>query len=387
MPDEHESSRLFGIELEFNLIEGSAKNYDEVCRKILSVLNKDAKHVHIMKDNSVRNGIEIVFSPMTYNYLVYTFNFEELFIMFKDLGLITTHDTGFHIHVGLTHSLRERNLILRLFATSYPLWLELSNRHIIRLQDRYVSTEFFTMNDKIKNRHTHNLYSIYKKGTSFVSFENLYFENYDVYNRYNAINFTNKNTVEFRLFNGISEATSFLRILKFVKDFIALVDEISVTRIDEVFDLNTFVLRTHSKDILKHVEVRLQRVEQLINLGHLHYNYFYLIDSFWYPSISKHAEIGSYLISKDSYMLYQEYISLIKALNPSTDFHRINVFKEYLNDFMLGVTYEIIQISDETLGVVPVINTTHLNTFTKNDVDTKYQVMKCINRDFLYSFK
>lgn len=381
--DEARDTRLFGIEFEYNASENAARDFDAIGRSLLSFLNKSAKHVHILKDNSVRNGVEIVFSPMTYQYLTTQFNFDELFQLFKDLNLLASHDTGLHIHVGIKHTLRERNLLLRLFALSYPLWLELSKRKIIRLQDRYVSTEFFTMSDKHKKRHIENLRSIDKTGTSFVSFKDLSFDNYLVKNRYTAINFFNSNTVEFRLFNGLSEADDFKRALRFVKDFIALFDEISRTRIDDVFDLATFVKRTGSQDLLDQVTKKLHKATRLLDRDLLHYNHFYLVNTYWYPSTFSHHEPGNYIIHKQDVPLYQSYLKKIRALNPATQFHDINVIQEALNDFMIGACYELVVSEKNQIGIIPVVNTTQLVTLTKEKFKQDYILFKCFNRDLL----
>ena len=110
---------------------------------------------------------------MSLAYLKEHIDFKLFFDLVKKLNLLTTHDTGFHIHVNIKPTLRERNLILRLFSLSYPLWLMLSERKIIRLQNRYVSTEFFMMSDRIKRRHQTNLKN-YLKHKSHMSHFKIY---------------------------------------------------------------------------------------------------------------------------------------------------------------------------------------------------------------------
>lgn len=382
-----DQTRLFGLEFEFNVAHRNHQplDYDRICREILMLLNKDGHHCHLMVDNSVRSGIEIVFAPMSYNYIVETFDFESVFKIFSAFDLVATHDTGFHMHVNIEHTLRERNLILRLFSISYPLWLELSRRNISRLQERYVSTEFFTMNHTIRQRYIHSLDRILHTGTSKVSFNNINFENYDIRNRYNALNFANKNTVEFRLFNGMSDVASFYEVFNYVVAFIELVDTISVTRIDEIFTLDQFVHATQSHSLLQRVETKLKKANRLLERDLMYFNAFYFMNTYWYPTLPQHAKKGSYIIHKKH---YEDYISMYKRLqsmDPVKAYHdRIKLMDE-MSDYLMDKTYEVVMCPDDFIDCVPIINSTFITTLSYDKLIEDYVVLNCINRDFLLS--
>lgn len=256
----------------------------------------------------------------------------------------------------------------------------------MRLQNRYVSTEFFMMTDKIRDRHITNLQKILETKTSYVSFKDLHFDNYDVHNRYNAINFNNPHTTEFRLFGGTDEFNHFVQTFNFVVNFIALVDEISQTRIDDVFNLNQYVKRTNSQRLLNDTYKQIKKAEQLIRHNRLYYNHFYLLDTYWYESTFKHIQKHDYLIKKRYYNDYLKLISNLNKLNPVTDNHHILRIKEDINDFLLGVTYEIVKKTNNTIEIVPVINSTFKSKIPKDKIEQEYTLLRCINRDLLMLF-
>lgn len=384
--EDENNTRLLGLEFEFNALGGDRNiDFDTIGRTFLKALNHHGQHVHILEDHSVRNGIEVIFQPMSLAYLKDNIDFELFFDLVKKLNLSTTHDTGFHIHVNIKPTLRERNLILRLFSLSYPLWLMLSERKIIRLQNRYVSTEFFMMSDKIKRRHQKNLRRLLETQDSHVSFQDLYFDNYDIKNRYNAINFTNPRTTEFRLFGGTHDYSHFVRVIRFVHNFISLIDEISETRIDDVFSLHQFVKRTQTHHLQHETYKTLKKAEMLIRHNRIYYNHFYLLDTYWYESTFKYANLHDYIMSKKNYEDYQRMISSLNTLTTLTENQKIRI-KDDINDFLLGVTYEVIYNHKSHLDVVPVIHSTAKTSLSKAIVERDYVVLRCINRDLLSSF-
>lgn len=375
-------TRLYGLEFEFNVIDNHQEiDFDHIGFELLSLLNKHEQHAHILDDFSVRNGVEVIFQPMSKSYLEANIDFKAFFKLVKDLGLTSTHDTGFHIHVNLKPSLRERNLILRLFSISYPLWIYLSQRKIVRLQNRYVSTEFFMMQDKVRKRHEINLAKIQTEKTSHVSFQDLLFDNYDTNNRYNAINLCNPKTTEFRLFTGTVDHHNFCEILNFVCSFINLVDEIGQTRIDTVFTLDQFVSRTHCESLLKGVYQLINKSDQLLKHGKLYYNHFYLLDTYWYESTYNNAIAHDYIMKKDDYDYYLKLLKSLEDLNIKK--HDIFDLKEGINDFLLGKTYQIIDIDNHKIEAVPVFYTTERKTLQKDEVLTNWVILRCVNRDLI----
>ncbi|MGX6978527.1 amidoligase family protein [Vagococcus elongatus] len=387
LPNEtKEDIRFFGLEFEFNIISTKKnKHLDNtaICRNILSLLNASGPHFHIMVDNSVRNGIEIVSNPMSIAYIRKMFNFPAITKELENLGLVASNDTGFHIHAGFNHTLRERNLILKLFSISYPLWLELSRRKIVRLQNRYVSTEFFMMNEKTQRRHEHNILSLMKTGNSFVDFNDLFFDNYEVKNRYNAINFLNPDTVEFRLLNGTVNPEIITESIDFITDFIALVDEISVTREDDIFHLHHFVERTNSSPLLNKTVKQIKKTYSLLEKNRLYYNYFYLLDCYWYESSLTFAEEGDYVITIKDYQHYLTLLKKITALLQRGMVLEANPIKEQVNDFLLASITEVVLVEDFVLGVIPVIHNVSYTELSKEHFHKKYVLLKGVNKDLV----
>ena len=377
------TTRLYGMEFELNLVDenNNPKIYD-VCREILKITNSEGRHAHIMVDNSVRNGIELVFAPMSFAYMFAHIDFVGLFDLFQNRGVTASHDTGFHIHVGIQHTLRERNLILKLFAISYPMWLEISRRKIIRLQDRYVSTAYFMMNDRTRERHQHNLRSLNDKGSSRVDFKSLYFDNYDIRNRYTAVNFANRNTVEFRIFSGAPTYETFFDCIDFTDRFICLVDEISVTREDNVPNSDAFVLRTGTQDYLERT-VRTIRKGRLLQDKRLYYNHAYLVNTYWYQSSPAHADLGDYIMQKVHYETYLSYIEEIHTLDINVDYFDIQETREKINDFLVGVLKEIVVVEDDFIGAIPILYNTRYQKISRHELKNDYVILKAINSDLL----
>lgn len=376
------TTRLYGLEFEFNLMGREQKlDFDTPGKAILSLLNKEAQHVHILEDHSVRNGLEVIFHPMSLNYMKKNIDFKAFFDLVNSLQLCASHDTGFHLHVNLKPTLRERNLLLRLFSLSYPLWLVLSQRKITRIQNRYVSTEFFTMGDKIKKRHIQNLNKLLETGTSYVSFKDLNFDNYDVTNRYNAINFTNPHTTEFRLFSGTTDYDTFCESLNFVARFIELIDEISSTRIDDVFNLDTFVKRTQTQKLQQEATQLLRKSRALFKHERLYYNHFYLLDTYWYESSAHYASPHDYIIRKHDYQKYQLFLSNLHDETLS-DYQRSET-QEIINDFLLSVTYEVVGIQQDRVMALPVIRSTFCHCVDLKTLKKEYVLLRCINQNLL----
>ena len=96
---------------------------------------------------------------------------KEINDLFTDLNLTATIDTGLHIHVGMEHSRRMKELYLQLFSISYPLWVHLSDRRVLRLQERYVSTEYFYKKEEMARRYNQTLKSLLKHGNSLVNYK------------------------------------------------------------------------------------------------------------------------------------------------------------------------------------------------------------------------
>lgn len=380
------TTRLYGLEFEFNALKGRDDiDFSEIGKSFLKAMNHHGQHIHILEDHSVRNGIEVIFQPMSFNYIKDNIDFETFFTLTQKYDLKASHDTGFHIHVDFKPTLRERNLLLRLFSISYPLWLILSERKIIRLQNRYVSTEFFMMTDKIRSRHRKNLIKVLETGTSHVSFGDLNFDNYNIQNRYDAINFTNPKTTEFRLFGGTDDFKHFINVFNFVKQFINLIDEISETRVDDVFTLDTFVKRTQTEYLLKNTHKLLKKAEVLIRHNRLYYNNFYLLDIYWYESTFKHATLHDYIISKENYRDYRKMLKGLLSLTSLTHYQKHKI-QEDINDFLLGSVYEVLYNNGKVIEVVPVIHSTFKTTHDEKTINDHYVVLRCINQDLLNAF-
>ncbi len=328
----------YGIEIELNTSSSSSKDRIEVCKQLLKVLNKEGRHFHIMRDNSVRNGIELVSAPMTYKYWIETFNVKEINDLFTQLKLSATIDTGLHIHVGIEHTRRIRELYVQLFSISYPFWVHLSDRRVLRIQERYVSTEYFYRKPELKSRYIKTIESLIKHGHSKVSYEDVEYYDYQFDDRYTGLNFFNDKTIEFRMFSGTDNFFDIIDYLTLVDVIAKLADEISRKRVNDVFDLDTFVKRTGSDLILSDTVRYLRFVNAKENKERIYENHFLFLDSHWYQLPLSHVKRKDFAIDKQVYM---EYLGLRDQLKENIRYPQSMNLENDINNILINNLLEV----------------------------------------------
>lgn len=190
--------RFFGVELE---IDKGGKDNDNA-QELLDIANHGSeKRIYIKSDGSLDNGMEIVTHPMTIEYHLDEFNWEDILKTAIHLGY-RSHQTstcGLHIHVnrdafGETEEEQE-DVISRILYFVENHWNELvkfSRRTEVSLNRwatrfGYEPTPFQVMTKA--------------KGC---------------YGRYYAVNLCNAKTIEFRLFRGTLKLNTLLATLQMV---------------------------------------------------------------------------------------------------------------------------------------------------------------------------
>lgn len=352
--EDDKESRTYGIEIELNTNSSEAIDRINVCKELLKVLNKEGRHFHIMRDNSVRNGLELVSAPMTYKYWIENFNVKEINDLFIKLNLYATIDTGLHIHVGIKHTQRIKELYLQLFAISYPLWIHLSDRRVQRIQDRYVSTRYFMEKDSLKKRYNKTIESLLTNGYSKVNYFGLDYFDYEFNDRYLGLNFFNDKTIEFRMFSGTNNFYDIIKYLTLVDVIVKLSDEISNKRVNDVFDLDTFVARTKSDLILDLATKHIRFINNAHKRGLVYYNHFLFLDSHWYEIPLKNLSRKDFLLDKK---VYSEYLYLLKNLNNSLKYPESMNYKYDINNLLMNNLQEVVRI-DEDIYVIGVRDNT-----------------------------
>lgn len=385
--DEYDQdNKTFGIEIELNTsndVNVDPQSRVEISKKLLEVLNRDGKHFHIMRDNSVRNGLELVSAPMTYKYWTEKFNVKEVNDLFKQLKLSATIDTGLHIHAGVTHTRRLREVYLQLFAISYPMWIYLSDRRFERLQERYVSTNYFVDKEELRTRYAATIKSLIKTGDSKVNYEGIGYYDYQIEDRYLGLNFFNKKTIEFRMFAGTNDFFDIFKYLTFVKIIVDMVDNISDTRVNDVFDLNTFVKRSQSELMLEETVRYLRFVNSQENKERIYYNNFMFLDSYWYRVSINNVKRKELALKKD---VYDDYLKIIKKIDPSSPKHNCAKTQNYMKDIDLLLINEVLEVAftnEDTVFMIPIRGSTDDIILDKVTANSKYVFLRGISRNFI----
>lgn len=182
-----DESYHLGVELEIEIPEKYDRN--GYTRKIASLLSKGEELFYIKHDGSITYGIEIVSHPCTLSFHKKEFPWKELLMnLKKDFCLSNNTNTcGLHIHIS-KNVLRPNDF----YKLSMFIHNQIDNIEIIARRRGCAHAKFKSV--------------IPLKGV----FRDLNNE------RYEAINFINKNTIEYRMFKGTLSLNTLMASLEFV---------------------------------------------------------------------------------------------------------------------------------------------------------------------------
>lgn len=230
--------RYFGVELEID--EGG--ECADCAEAILSVGNAKAYHLYCKHDGSLEDGIEIVSHPMSLHYHTHRVPWRQVLARAVSLGY-TSHRAGtcgLHIHVsrralGETCDAQEKVIarILYFFEKNWAEMLKFSRRTSRQLDQwacRYGYKD--TPSEMIEH---------IKKGHSN--------------GRYAAINLTNDDTVEFRMFNGTLKYNTFIATLQLID----LICDVALSFSDEqmrALSWSDFVGRCTQPELVQYLKER-----------------------------------------------------------------------------------------------------------------------------------
>lgn len=374
------NNKTYGIEIELNTAvdaEFDKQARIDICIELLKVLNRNGKHFHIMRDNSVRNGIELVSAPMTFKYWIETFNVKEVNDLFAKLKLSATIDTGLHIHVGEVHTKRIRELYIQLFAISYPMWVHLSDRRYKRIQERYVSTSYFYQKPELKSRFQATLKSLIKTGSSKVNYYKVEYYDYQVLDRYLGLNFFNDKTVEFRMFVGTNDFFEIIQYLTFVDVIAKMAKEISDTRVNDVYDLDTFVKRTQSELMLAAAVRYIRFINLAENKERIYRNGFMYLDAYWYRVYIKHIKRKDLMVEK---IIYEDYLKLLAKKSAfDHDCLKTNNIRKDIDLLLKNNMYEIVKVDSEYIYCMAIFGSTKRIRLKRSEVSTDFIFLRGIS--------
>lgn len=229
--------KFFGVELEID--EGGESN--DNAAKILKVANADQKLIYIKHDGSLDDGFEIVTHPMSLDYQLQQMPWEHICREAVNLGY-TSHQAGtcgLHIHAsrlafGATEQEQDAAIarVLYFFEKHWEEFLKFSRRTQRQL-DQWAARYGYKDQPREILEHA-------KKGYA---------------GRYTAVNLTNRDTIEFRMFRGTLKYNTLIATLQ-------LVDRICDVAIylsdDELKGLSwtTFVAGCQAPELVRYLKER-----------------------------------------------------------------------------------------------------------------------------------
>ena len=189
--DDHSGARFYGIELEVD--DGHDAN------DCAADIAADTASVYMKHDGSLNTGFEIVTHPATLRYHMQRLPWKQITDICRDYSF-KSHDTttcGLHIHIGreeLPEDTPEKLLIV--FEKLWPQLVRFSRRTENALQSWARCPEFDAQPTDCAATLKEKAYKHRGKG------------------RYQAVNLTNRNTIEIRIFRGTLKHTSIIAALQ-----------------------------------------------------------------------------------------------------------------------------------------------------------------------------
>lgn len=230
---QNNNTRFFGVELETDDAKDKYNTYDleEIASEIKGYFPKN--YIHAKRDGSLDNGIEFVTEPSTWEYLESQAENIKLALNCIYNYDMRSHDTttcGLHCHINKqSFSDWEKSTAFMI------LWLDKNWDNMVKFSRRnYDSLEQWAKKNNIPD---------------YVENENIYdvlrLSNND---RYNAINITNRDTIEFRLFRGTLNYKTLSATIEFVKLFCEWADSATL---EQALNYTIFDLTKNASDNLK----------------------------------------------------------------------------------------------------------------------------------------
>ena len=254
----------------------------------------------------------------------------------------------------------------------------MSDRRVLRLQERYVSTEYFYKKPELKTRYDKTIHSLIKHGHSKVNYRDMIYYDYPFDDRYTGLNFYNDDTIEFRMFSGTDDFFDIVDYLTLVNVFSELAKEISVTRVNDVYDLDTFVKRTGSELILEKTVRHLRFVNAPENKKRIYFNEFLHLDSHWYQIPVKHVKRKDFAIEKN---VYNEYLYLLSELNENIRHPESSNLGSDINKVLINNLMEVTK-SNGNIYLVGLRTETYPHVIDKADLKN-FVFLRGVNSAFI----
>ena len=235
------TSLYFGMELEVEKNNYSISN-DDVASYIY---NNICDKVYFESDGSLRSGFEIITHPFTFNYWrdVLSNNYKDMcdYLIDNDYKSNDTSTCGLHIHISkkaLGNTVEEINDNVNKII----LFTEYYKDDIIKFARRGSTHYMQFLSDYLYDN------NMLKDKLEAQSIKTIDSEKNDT--RYFAINNTNDNTLEFRIFKGTLKYSTIYAYIEFINNLVEIIKKYSLNRISfsKVVNANK---TTYLKEYLK----------------------------------------------------------------------------------------------------------------------------------------
>ena len=238
--------RHFGVELEID--GGGTDRYN--AEKLLNIANADAENLYIKTDGSLDDGLELVTHPMTLEYHLNEMPWAAVLRKAQELDYLShaAGTCGLHVHIsrlafGCTYEQQEA-AIARLLYFVEKFWAELLrfSRRTQSQMNRWAARYGMKLTPTDQMSHAKN---------SCVG-------------RYTAVNLTNSDTVEIRMFRGTLKLNTLKATLQMVNHLV----EVAVSMSDsEVQDMSwfDFLDSVHEPELIQYLKERRLYVNEPVN--------------------------------------------------------------------------------------------------------------------------
>lgn len=177
-----------GVELEFEVM----RNRSDIA-EMLNDFDPDHKVFYQKHDGSLNNGIELVTHPCTLEYHNKSFKWSEMLKKLRESNC-KSHDTGtcgMHLHISRKSLTKSQEIKLAMFVKA--------NQRRMEMFCRRKSNHYARFKESLKP----------------------YFQLNDGYERYEVLNFSNYNTIEFRLPKGTLNTKAVKATIQFTHAMVA----------------------------------------------------------------------------------------------------------------------------------------------------------------------
>ena len=238
--------RHFGVELEID----NGGTVSSHAKQLLEIANRDAENLYIKTDGSLDEGLELVTHPMTLEYQLNEMPWTEVLRKAQSMGYLShaAGTCGLHVHIsrlafGCTYEQQEA-AIARLLYFVEKFWAELLrfSRRTQSQMNRWAARYGIQLTPADQMCHAKNSCA----------------------GRYTAINLTNADTVEIRMFRGTLKLNTLKATLQMVNHLVEVAVSMSDTAVQELswFD---FLDEIKEPELIQYLKERRLYVNEPVN--------------------------------------------------------------------------------------------------------------------------